>query len=335
MGTQWVGEWVARGWGYRFPRAVSSRAGQGFEPSRLLAPEIHRGLRRYSQRKTMLEHVKGNPNSALTGPLLVDDDGVPRFWPLVWAIYQSIGAASSLEKKLRYIEALYSHSQEIAGPSFPDLDSAIARMDVEQLTSLLQAYYVHVANSNPISCASQYKWSSATKFVLAVANLRLNAPSSREEIDLLRTAIAELTLINQPLYSSRQSRPTRVRALPAEVVDHLYALLDPTSRNNPFCRPRTIWNAWILFILLLHQGLRRGEILSAPCNTIFSGRVRNSGQERFWIRVKSNQYEEDERYSKPCHKNEFSPGLPGLNCASGEERHWTRRAYGPREEVPA
>ena len=28
-------------------------------------------------------------------------------------------------------------------------------------------------------------------------------------------------------------------------------------------------------------------------------------------------------------------GLPGLNCASGEERHWTRRAYGPREEVPA
>ena len=283
----------------------------------------------------MLEHVKGNPNSALTGPLLVDDDGVPRFWPLVWAIYQSIGAASSLEKKLRYIEALYSHSQEIAGPSFPDLDSAIARMDVEQLTSLLQAYYVHVANSNPISCASQYKWSSATKFVLAVANLRLNAPSSREEIDLLRTAIAELTLINQPLYSSRQSRPTRVRALPAEVVDHLYALLDPTSRNNPFCRPRTIWNAWILFILLLHQGLRRGEILSAPCNTIFSGRVRNSGQERFWIRVKSNQYEEDERYSKPCHKNEFSPGLPGLNCASGEERHWTRRAYGPREEVPA
>ena len=29
------------------------------------------------------------------------------------------------------------------------------------------------------------------------------------------------------------------------------------------------------------------------------------------------------------------PGLPGLNCASGEEKHWTRRAYGPREEVPA
>jgi hypothetical protein len=28
-------------------------------------------------------------------------------------------------------------------------------------------------------------------------------------------------------------------------------------------------------------------------------------------------------------------GVPGLRCASGEERDWTRRAYGTREEVPA
>jgi hypothetical protein len=28
-------------------------------------------------------------------------------------------------------------------------------------------------------------------------------------------------------------------------------------------------------------------------------------------------------------------GVPGLKCASGEERHWTRRAYGTRQEVPA
>lgn len=76
-----------------------------------------------------------------------------RFWALVWAIYEPIRAASSLGKKLRYIEAFYRHSQEIASPSLLDLDSAIARLDVEQLTSLLQAYYVHVTNSNPITPA--------------------------------------------------------------------------------------------------------------------------------------------------------------------------------------
>jgi hypothetical protein len=26
----------------------------------------------------------------------------------------------------------------------------------------------------------------------------------------------------------------------------------------------------------------------------------------------------------------ISCGVPGLKCASGEERHWTRRAYGTR-----
>jgi hypothetical protein len=27
-------------------------------------------------------------------------------------------------------------------------------------------------------------------------------------------------------------------------------------------------------------------------------------------------------------------GVPGLKCASGEERHWTRRAYGTGQEIP-
>jgi len=144
----------------------------------------------------MLEHVKGNPNSALSGPVLVDDDGVPRFWGLVWAIYQPIRAASTLEKKLRYIEALFKHSQEIADPSF--LDSAIAGLNVEQLTSLLQAYYIHVSNSAPITPASQYKWSSATQFVSDIADLRLNIPYTLDELDQLRLQIAELKLNNQP-----------------------------------------------------------------------------------------------------------------------------------------
>lgn len=113
----------------------------------------------------MLEHIRGNPNSVLTGPVLVDQDGVPRFWGLVWAIFEPLGATSSREKKLRYIEALYSHSGEIAGPSLLDIDSAIARLDVEQLTSLLQAYYVHLANSTRITPASQRNWSSAIQFV--------------------------------------------------------------------------------------------------------------------------------------------------------------------------
>jgi hypothetical protein len=103
----------------------------------------------------MLEKIKGNPNSALSGSVLVDDDGVPRFWGLIWAIYQPVGAASTLEKKLRYIESLYKHCQEIADPSL--LDSAITSLDVEQLSSLLQAYYIHLSNPGPLQAPWQAK----------------------------------------------------------------------------------------------------------------------------------------------------------------------------------
>jgi integrase len=269
----------------------------------------------------MIEHFKGNSNSPLSGPVLVDDDGVPRFWGLVWAIYKPISAASTLEKKLRYIEALYKHCHEIADPFI--LDSALASLNVEQLTSLLQAYYIQVSNSAPITPASQYKWSSATQFVSKIADLRLNIPCTRDELDQLRLNIAELKLNNQPLYASTQTRPTRLRALPVEVIEYLYRLLDPSSKINPFHRFRTIWNAWIFFILFLHQGLRRGEILSQPTDGIWHGFDRDSRHERFWIRVKTNPYEEDPRYSKPSHKNEFSfRTLPiARNLAQGVEEY--------------
>jgi uncharacterized protein YndB with AHSA1/START domain len=41
------------------------------------------------------------------------------------------------------------------------------------------------------------------------------------------------------------------------------------------------------------------------------------------------------RVAGGCGPDQSSSGVPGLKCASGEERHWTRRAYGTREEVPA
>jgi len=56
------------------------------------------------------------------------------------------------------------------------------------------------------------------------AYLRLNPPSSRAEHDLPRSKISELKLNNQPIYGSRQARPSRLRSLPPEVVDCLNEL---------------------------------------------------------------------------------------------------------------
>ena len=49
---------------------------------------------------------------------------------------------------------------------------------------------------------------------------------------------------------------------------------------------------------------------STPKNGVFSGEVGRAALERVFLKA--------------------GVGVPGLKCASGEERHWTRRAYGTR-----
>jgi len=50
---------------------------------------------------------------------------------------------------------------------------------------------------------------------------------------------------------------------------------------------------------MLHQGLRRDELLTLPTDAVKSGFDRGLRKERFWITVKYNEYEDDPRYSTP------------------------------------
>jgi integrase len=63
----------------------------------------------------------------------------------------------------------------------------------------------------------------------------------------------------------------------------------------------------VIFMLLLHQGLRRGELLTFPVDVIKSGFDRNRQQVRYWMTVRFNEYEDnDPRYSRPSIKNASS-----------------------------
>jgi hypothetical protein len=57
---------------------------------------------------------------------------------------------------------------------------------------------------------------------------------------------------------------------------------------------------------LLHQGLRRGEVFALPTDAIKSGFDHNLQRDRFWMTVKNNEYEEDQRFSKPSIKTASS-----------------------------
>lgn len=77
----------------------------------------------------------------------------------------------------------------------------------------------------------------------------------------------------------------------------MYKLLDPESEITPFPNAASRWRAHVLFIFMLHQGLRRGELLAAPADVIKRGFGRSLGKERY---VVYNEFQEDPRYSKPA-----------------------------------
>lgn len=84
-------------------------------------------------------------------------------------------------------------------------------------------------------------------------------------------------------------------------------MLDPESSMNPFRGIVSRWRVYTIFMLLLHQGLRRGELLNFPVDVIKSGFDRNRQQTRYWLAVRYNEYEDDDpRFSKPSIKNASS-----------------------------
>ena len=67
---------------------------------------------------------------------------------------------------------------------------------------------------------------------------------------------------------TRSAKRKVVRALPSSVVEDIYVIIDPNSKRNSFRSEGQRWHNYSLFLLELHQGLRRGEALILPVDAI-------------------------------------------------------------------
>lgn len=235
---------------------------------------------------------------SLRGPTLVDNVGLPRYWAAVWASFLPADLApATVAKKLNQLDGFYQHADSLLGPG--TLDNALADFDVDALASALEGYFFSLRNSSSITPASEDRWQTAIHFVREIAQ-RLN---KNGRVGELHERFARLESLHSSLHIGRRRRAERVRALPAEVVEYLYELLDPESTSNPFQNAVSRWRTYVLFIFMLHQGLRRGELLAMPADVIKTGFDRSLGRDRYWMNVAYNEYEEDPRYSKPGIKN--------------------------------
>lgn len=244
----------------------------------------------------------------LHGPLLIDSvHGLPRYWAAVWSLLEGSSLArSSLTKKLRQIESLYAHTDLAFGPSF--LDDALGTVNDALLSDMLESWFISIKNQSDIGPSDEARWRAGLSFVVCIITRLSKANLPTERLRKMEVRLHRLSHLYGQLHVQRNRRPSFPRSLPASVVHALYEILDPSSTTNPFARQRTRWLAFLAFVLMLHQGLRRGEVLLLTADAVKDGFDERQRRLRFWLNVRESKYasDDDPRHSKPSIKSPSS-----------------------------
>ncbi|HKT97099.1 MAG TPA: site-specific integrase [Paraburkholderia sp.] len=244
----------------------------------------------------------------LRGPVLVDRYGLPRYWAAIWSAMSSAQLADSTHiKALRYIENLYQHADQLRGEA--SLDVALGTLNDEALAEILESWFVSIRNQPDGTAIDEKRWQTGVAFVTAIVMWVSKSQAADDRIRRIEKQLTRLSSLYSQLHVRRVRSIETVRSLPASTVKALYEILDPESLRNPFVREQTRWRVFIAFVLMLHQGLRRGEILLLPVDAVKSAWDAGQGRTRYWLNVQQNEYEDmndDPRYSKPGIKTAHS-----------------------------
>ena len=235
---------------------------------------------------------------------LIDQCGLPRYWAAAWTLLiGSSLAASTLKQRLTNIEAFYQSADAVRGPGA--LDDALAALDCALLEEMLEIYFVTLVNVTHVSATAENRWRDALSFVRDVCERLARSPAMSLKFHDIQHKLDRLSRLYGQLRTTRKSKPKMVRALPGATMQALYDAVIPGSITNPFQGTATQWRVYVAFLLLLHQGLRRGEALLLPADFLKSERT--SLGTKYWLNVHTNQYEDDDpRHTTPSIKTASS-----------------------------
>lgn len=238
----------------------------------------------------------------LRGPVAVNNFYVPYFYATIWAdVLRAKDKNSTRAEKLSAVDGFYRF---VAGRTEADLDDILTRADFTSLENELAGYLTHLrAASEPFSVASERRWSTTLKFVCDV--LDVMGASSRRKAEF-QSRMMRLERLYGQLSPTGPRPPEQIRALPLVVVEDCYAVFNPTSNRNPFRTDVSRWRNFAIFLLLLHLGVRRGELLALNVDSIKGEFDLASGETRYWINVEVKRAAEDSRALKPELKTAYS-----------------------------
>lgn len=239
---------------------------------------------------------------SLAGPLAIDSLGLPRYWAMAWAVLDGADLAEShLVKQLTAIERLYAAVEERTGTDC--LDRLLTDTNLDMLEPILEGLFVDLRNRGLDTGESPGEtWRMLITFVRKTVD-RISKSVGMTQLNDLHARLLRLDQLYAQLNPGQRRRSTRIRALPAAVVEDLYELVNPLSSRNPFRSADIAHRNFALFLLVLHQGLRRGEACVLPLDAIKEGWDPKTGGVRHWIDITVNPYEAvDPRYARPALK---------------------------------
>ena len=100
----------------------------------------------------------------------------------------------------------------------------------------------------------------------------------------------------------KNTKVAKVRSLPANVVNEILELLTPGNVRNPFRTEKLQWRNFTIALLLLHQGLRRGEIALLRADSLRHEYAGKDNEDVFWLNIREADLL-DTRSRKPQIKN--------------------------------
>jgi hypothetical protein len=200
---------------------------------------------------------------------VTDESGLPRYWSAIWSVASSGQlAASTHAKKLRYIEDLYAHADRLLGKHA--LDDALGSLNETALAEILESWFVSIRNRSTVTRSDEKRWQTGLAFVTSTVTWLSTSGTSNDRLQRIEQRIHRLSTLYSQLHVHKTAQAEIIRSLPASTVERLYQTLDPASVENPFKRTRKRWCVFVAFVLMLHQGLRRGEMLLLPADVIKS-----------------------------------------------------------------
>lgn len=236
-------------------------------------------------------------------PVLLDDQMLPRYWAAVWSLMHGGGLAEqTLKRKLRHIDALYDHAKGLGA----ELDDALSALDFHRLDHTLESFFIRLRNAPEPSSQVLARWNTAFHFVRDVCTRIAKNPGARQSLEEVHSRVSSLDKLYLGLRPRKKTPQAKVRAIPRNVISEMLENAAPGASKNPFVGEATQWRVFCLVVLLLYQGLRRGEALVLRANSLTAQRDQRTGHMVWILQIPNNAPEDDPRAEAPSLKTTHS-----------------------------